>query len=99
MKTIAIVVGVVAVAMLLNSPVFWLAKGMIGLAGGLFGLVVGLGAGLFGLAIGLAGGLFGVVVGILGGLFGIAVAVAVLAIPLLIVAAIAIGVVKLVALA
>jgi hypothetical protein len=78
---------------------FWPIELMFGLAGGLFGLVVGLAGGLFGLVVGLAAGLFGAVVGIFGALFGLAVTFAVLAVPLVIVALIAIGVVKLVALA
>lgn len=100
MKTIALVVLLCMAGLaLLDGPVLWLAKGMIGLAGGLFGLAVGIAGGLFGLAVGLAAGFFGLVVGILGALFGLAVACAVLAVPFLIVAAVAVGVVKLVALA
>ena len=99
MKTIALVVAVLAVALVLSSPVSWVFELMFGLAGGLFGLVVGLAGGMFGLAVGLIAGLFGAVVGLLGGLFGLAVAAFVLAVPLLIVAALALGLLKLVALA
>jgi hypothetical protein len=98
MKTLAIIVAVLAVAMALD-PIFWLVELPIGLAGGVFGLVVGLAGGLFGLAVGLIAGLFGAAVGIAGAIFGIGVALFTLAIPLVIVAALVIGVVKLVALA
>ncbi len=67
--------------------------------GGLFGLVFGLAGGLFGLAVGLVAGVFGAAVGVLGALFGVGVALMTLAVPLLIVVALAVGVVKLIALA
>jgi hypothetical protein len=97
MKTAALVVLALGFAMLVGNVGFWVADGALGLAGGLFGLVIGLLGGLFGLAVGLAAGVFGAAVGVLGALFGLAVAFAVLALPLLIVIALAIGIVKLVA--
>jgi hypothetical protein len=48
--------------------------------------------------MGLVGGLFGIAAGLIGALFGIGVAVATLALPLLIVAAIVLGFMKLLAL-
>ena len=99
MKTIALVIVLLALVLVLDNPIFWMIEGIVGLAGGLFGLGIGLIGGLFGLVVGLAAGMFGAVVGILGALFGIAVAVLTLAIPLLIVCAVAFGILKLVALA
>lgn len=103
MKTLGLVFvlcGLVALAgNPFGPPVFSLPDLIFGLAGGLFGLVVGLAGGFFGLVVGLVAGLFGAAVGIAGAIFGIGVALFTLAIPLLIVAALAIGLVKLVALA
>jgi hypothetical protein len=98
MKTAGLIVLALGLAMVLGNVGFWPVDGVLGLAGGLFGLVIGLMGGLFGLAVGLVAGVFGAVVGVLGALFGLGVAVVVLALPLLIVAALAVGVAKLVAL-
>ena len=104
MKTLGVILvlcGLVALAgnPFFGPPFFSLPDLVLGLGGGVFGLVVGLAGGLFGLAVGLVAGVFGAAVGIAGAVFGIGVALFMLAIPLLIVAALAVGVIKLVALA
>jgi hypothetical protein len=103
MKTIGLLFVVLGLVLFVGNPLFWLADGVFGLVGGivsgLFGLVFGLAGGLFGLAVGLVAGVFGLAVGILGALFGIGVALVTLALPLLIVVALGVGVMKLIALA
>ena len=99
MKTIGLLFVVLGVALFVGNPLFWLGHGVFGLAGSLFGLVLGLAGGLVGLAVGLVGGVFGTAVGVLGALFGIGVALVTLAVPLLVIVVLAIGVMKLVALA
>jgi hypothetical protein len=104
MKTLGLVFVLCGLAALVGTPFFAppfvsLPDLMLGLAGGVFGLVVGLAGGLFGLVVGLIAGLFGAAVGIAGAMFGIGVALFTLAIPILIVVALVIGIMKLVALA
>ena len=99
MKTLGLVFLLCGMVALVGHPFFSLPDLIFGLAGGIFGLVFGLAGGLFGLAVGLVAGLFGAAVGIAGAIFGIGIAVFTLAIPLLILAALALGVMKLVALA
>jgi hypothetical protein len=104
MKTLGLVFVLCGLAALVGNPFFGppsfsLPDLIFGLAGGVFGLVVGLVGGLFGLVVGLIAGLFGAAVGIAGAIFGIGIALFTLAIPLLIVVALVIGVMKLVALA
>lgn len=99
MKTLGLLILLCGLAALVGNPFYSMPDLVLGLAGGIFGLVVGLAGGLFGLAVGLVAGVFGAAVGVAGALFGLAVVLVTFAVPLLIVAALVIGVIKIAALA
>ena len=94
MKTLGVVGGMLVLVVLMGGgvPILGIAGSLVGLMGGLFGLAVGLVAGLFGGFVGIAAGLFGAAV-------GLAAVFVTVVLPILIVAALAIGVVKLFAVA
>ena len=96
MKLIGLLIAVIGLWLFLGGPLFGVGAGVIGLivglAGGVVGLVVGLLAGLFGIVVGIGGGLLGAAV-------GLAVAFSVLLLPLLIVAGLVVGLIKVISLA
>jgi hypothetical protein len=97
MKVLGVVGGLFVLAVLTGG------LSIVDVAGGIIGGTIGLVAGLFGMLIGLGAGLFGAMIGIAAGLFGAVVAVAVVfvtvVLPFLLIAAICLGVAKLLALA
>jgi hypothetical protein len=93
MKTLGVLGGLLVLVLILGGfTVFDLFGAMIGVAGGLFGLMVGIVAGLFGAAVGLVAAVFGAFV-------AFAVTLFTIGLPILLLFALVVAIVKLSALA